>query len=100
VLRRTHPITITKETKGKKEELNLVVWGRFAHLESGIGKGRLTKQVNSMYKLTNFHESVLTGLILSDSWLILSSNTKEDKTKLNARLGFKQSLAALKIFYI
>ena len=53
-----------------------------------MGSGRLTKVERSMIKLAPFQRSVILGLLLSDGWLIFSS-----AKNLNARLGFKQSLA-------
>lgn len=63
-----------------------VLWGR--NLGSGVGRGRLTKVERSMIKLAPFQFSVIIGLLLSDGWLTLAS-----EKSLNARLGFKQSLA-------
>lgn len=54
----------------------------------------------NMYKLTNYHQSVLIGIILSDAWLILStSKNNAEVSKLNARLGFKQSLDHFYYFF-
>jgi hypothetical protein len=43
---------------------------------SGVGSGRLTKQVQEMYRFTNYQYSVIIGLVLSDAWLILGKGGK------------------------
>lgn len=77
-------------SKGKfhKEDIckDLVLWGN--NLGSTVGTGRLTKVEREMIKLAPLQFGVIIGLLLSDGWLTLSS-----EKSLNARLGFKQSLA-------
>lgn len=73
-------------TKRDKSNLSLVVWG--SNLTSLVVVGRLTKQTSLMMKLPPYRRSMIIGLLLSDGWLTIAS-----KTSLNARLGFKQSLA-------
>jgi hypothetical protein len=53
-----------------------------------LGSGSFTKQIRGMMKLPPYHFSVIMGLLLSDAWVSFASYTT-----LNARLGFKQSLA-------
>ena len=65
--------------------LNLVVWG--TNLSSQAGNGKFTKLVTSLIKLTNYYNSVVIGLLLSDGWLSLPR-----KTSKNVRLGFKQNI--------
>ena len=62
----------------------LIVWG--SYMGSGIYSGRQSNLILNMYKFTNYQRSVLTGILLSDAWLILVKNGK------NPRLGLKQSL--------
>lgn len=47
-------------TNGSKE---LVVWG--SNLNSGVGKGRITKLVGAMFDLAPYQYSVVIGLLLS-----------------------------------
>ena len=67
-------------------ETRIVVWGQ--NLSSSVGLGRFTKQVSNMIQIPAYQQSVITGLMLSDGWLIFGS-----KTSKYARLGFKQSLS-------
>jgi hypothetical protein len=53
---------------------------------SGVGSGRLTREVAEMYMFTNYQFSVVVGILLSDGWVIMC------KGAVNPRLGFKQSL--------
>ena len=62
----------------------LTVWGSF--MGSGVGSGRLTREVAEMYKFTNYQFSVVVGILLSDGWVIMG------KGAVNPRVGFKQSL--------
>lgn len=62
----------------------VTVWG--SSMGSGVGSGRLTKQVLEMYKLSNFQYSIVVGLVLSDGYINLDQKAK------NPRLCFKQSL--------
>ena len=62
----------------------LIVWGSF--MGSGVGSGRLTREVAEMYMFTNYQFSVVVGILLSDGWVIMC------KGAVNPRLGFKQSL--------
>ena len=59
---------------------------------SGIGHGRLTRQVLEMYKFSNLQYSLVVGLLLSDGYI-----NKGKKAK-NPRLYLKQSLD--KFFYL
>lgn len=67
-------------------ETRIVIWGQ--NISSSVGLGRFTKQVSNMIRIPDFQQSVITGLLLSDGWLIFGN-----KTSKSARLGFKQSLA-------
>lgn len=73
-------------TKRVNNNLNLVVWG--TNLTYTVGIVRFTKQVSLLIKLPSYQRSVIIGLLLSDGWTTIAS-----KTSINARLGFKQSLA-------
>jgi len=73
-------------------ETRIVVWGQ--NLSSSVGLGRFTKQVSNMIQIPAYQQSVITGLMLSDGWLIFGS-----KTSKSARLGFKQSLSHLDYFW-
>nr|YP_009663723.1 hypothetical protein [Dactylella tenuis]QCW06860.1 hypothetical protein [Dactylella tenuis] len=61
---------------------DIVLWGSNLGLTLG---GRLTRIQASMTKIPPYVQSVIIGLILSDGWMQLPSDSK------NARLGFKQS---------
>lgn len=61
---------------------NLVIWGSNLALTLG---GRLSKTQSNITKIPPFIRSVIVGLILSDGWMQLPSDSK------NARLCFKQS---------
>ncbi len=63
-------------------------------MESGIGYGRISTLIQSMFLFTNFQLSVLVGLLLSDGWFNISS----PKNK-NARLGFSQSFDKFEYFW-
>lgn len=78
----------TKNFLKDRENTNteLVIWG--SNLQSTIGEGRFTKVVRDMIRLPALQFSILVGLLLSDGWLSIATSTS-----LNARLGFKQSLA-------
>jgi len=76
----------SSNSKALPAETRIVVWGQI--LSSSVGLGRYTKQVSNMIRIPAYQQSVITGLILSDGWLIFSS-----KTSKSARLGFKQSLS-------
>jgi len=62
---------------------SLVVWGSNLGLTLG---GRLTRIQANMIKIPPYVQSVMVGLILSDAWMQLPSDSK------NARLCFKQSM--------
>jgi hypothetical protein len=70
----------------ESQSKDLVVWG--TNLGFRLGSGRFTKQIRDMIKLPPFQYSVIIGLLLSDAWVSFASSNN-----LNARLGFKQSLA-------
>jgi len=57
-------------------------------LPSGVGLGRIARQISDLITLPPFQKSVLVGLILSDGWLIRASSTSK-----NALFGFSQSIA-------
>jgi len=78
--------TLIPSSKALPAETRIVVWGKI--LFSSVGLGRYTKQVSNMIRIPAYQQSVITGLILSDGWLIFAS-----KTSKSARLGFKQSLS-------
>lgn len=78
--------TLIPSSKALPAETRIVVWGK--NLSSSVGLGRYTKQVSNMIRIPAYQQSVITGLILSDGWLIFAS-----KTSKSARLGFKQSLS-------
>lgn len=63
----------------------IVIWG--TNLNSAVGLGKFSNIISKTIQLTNFHFSVVIGLILSDGWLSFAS-----KLNKNARLGLKQSL--------
>lgn len=69
-----------------------------------VGSPKITQRVRNMMELSPYQYSVVIGLILSDGWLILSSTKNPDKSRLNARLGLKQSLQRFSylwsVFYI
>ena len=50
-----------------------------------------------MYELPYYQSSVLVGILLSDGWSVFSQGV--DNSKLNARIGFKQSFDKLKYFF-
>ena len=55
-----------------------------------------------MYELPSYQSSVLVGILLSDGWSIYSYSTRKggvDNSRLNARIGFKQSLDKFEYFY-
>lgn len=62
---------------------NLVIWGSNLGLTLG---SRLTRVQSNMTKIPLHIKSVMVGLILSDGWMQLPSDSK------NARLCFKQSI--------
>lgn len=66
----------------KVNSSNLVVWGSNLGLTLG---GRLTRVQANMTKIPPHIQSVMVGLILSDGWMQLPSDSK------NARLCFKQA---------
>jgi len=91
-----HTLTTVQQTNNS----SVVVWG--TNLESGVGKGKITNVVRKMYDLPRYQSSVILGLLLSDGWTIYSSSTRKsgvDESKLNARLGFKQSLDKFYYFF-
>ena len=71
---------------------SLVVWGSI--ISSGVGQGKNSKIVQSMYSLTNYQQSVLIGLMLSDAWFNKASNKS-----VNLRFGFSQSLDKFEYFF-
>ena len=74
---------------------DLVVWGSNLGLTLG---GRLTRVQANMIKIPFYVQGVMVGLILSDGWMQLPSDSN------NARLCFKQSteksLYVLSVFFI
>lgn len=56
----------------KFKNTSLVVWGSI--ISSGVEQGKNSKIVQSMYSLTNYQQSVLIGLMLSDAWFNKASN--------------------------
>ena len=78
--------TLIPSSKTLPAETRIVVWGK--NLSSSVGLGRHTKQVSNMIRIPAYQQSVITGLILSDGWLVFAS-----KSSKSARLGFKQTLS-------
>lgn len=79
---------------------NMIIWG--SNLESGVGKGRINNIVRNMYGLPYFQRSVITGLLLSDGWSVYSSSSRKNgvvESKLNARIGFRQSYEKFNYFF-
>jgi hypothetical protein len=72
---------------------SLIVWGDI--MGSGVGFGRISFIIQSMYSFTYFQHSVLIGCLLSDAWLSFSNSNSK-----NARLGFTQSLAHFNYFWL
>lgn len=70
------------------ENTKIVVWG--TNLSSNVGYPKFTKNVSIMVVLPPKIEEILTGLLLSDAWILFP--TKSSK---NACIGFAQSLAHL-----
>jgi len=79
----------------KFNNTSLVVWGSI--ISSGVGQGKNSKIVQSMYSLTNYQQSVLIGLMLSDAWFNKASNRRES---VNLRFGFSQSLDKFEYFFL
>ncbi len=55
-----------------------------------------------MYGLPYYQASVIVGLLLSDGWSIYSTSTRKsgvDESKLNARIGLKQSYDKFHYFF-
>jgi hypothetical protein len=55
-----------------------------------------------MYGLPYYQASVIVGLLLSDGWSTYSTSTRKsgvDESKLNARIGFRQSYDKLHYFF-
>ena len=75
-----------KNNKILSNSTDLVVWG--TNLVSLVGSGKPSVLEREMVKLPPFQYSIIVGLLLSDGWLTIASSTS-----INARLGFKQSLA-------
>jgi LAGLIDADG DNA endonuclease family len=64
---------------------------------SGLGFGRLTRQLAEMYEFNNYQYFVAIGVLLSDGWISIY----KAKTGITARLGFKQSLSKFSyLFYV
>jgi LAGLIDADG DNA endonuclease family len=72
--------------KLQPKENKVVLWG--TNLSSTVGRPPYSENVSHIVRIPAFHQSVITGLILSDGWLSFASKKNQ-----NARLGFKQSLA-------
>ncbi len=74
------------------------------NLSTTVGLPKMTQRVRNMMELSPYQSSVVIGLLLSDGWLSLSTTKNPDKSRLNARLGFKQSLQRFSylwsVFYI
>lgn len=77
----------------------IVIWG--SNLESGLGVGRITKQIAAMYALPPLQYSVIVGLLLSDAWLHKDTPAKNViKPRGNStRLGFSQSYDKFEYFF-
>jgi hypothetical protein len=69
-----------------------------------VGLPKITQRVRNMMELSPYQYSVVIGLLLSDGWLSLSTTKNPNKSRVNARLGFKQSLQRFNylwsVFYI
>lgn len=83
---------VNKNPLFKNNTKDIIVWG--TNLTSSIGKPQFTKIISKTIELPHFQFSVLIGLILSDGWVIFSSNLSK-----NARFGFKQSLSKFKYLW-
>jgi hypothetical protein len=77
----------------------IVIWG--SNLESGLGVGRITKNIAAMYGLPSLQYSVIVGLLLSDAWLHKNTPAKNViKPRGNStRLGFLQSYDKFEYFF-
>jgi LAGLIDADG DNA endonuclease family len=82
----SHNLAINKVVESNLSGGALTTWGE------GKKRFKSTSAINlqsgnspSLTPLSNFEQSVVLGLLLSDGWLSFSSRSK------NARLGFKQS---------
>lgn len=82
---------VSSEVSLIKDTKEVIVWG--SNMSSGIGTGRISRQLAEMYQFTSYQYSVIIGLILSDGWIIFS------KGSTNPRLGFKQSLEKFSYFF-
>lgn len=101
----TQSAVILKKLEGYEEKIHpslaqppvrntkIIVWGSL--MSSGLGIGRITKQLALIFYLTPLQQSVLIGLLLSDGWLIYANRN----TSINPRLGFKQSLNKFSYFF-
>lgn len=83
-----------------KYNFSLIPWG--INLQSGLNSGRLSNKIRNMYELPYYQSSVLIGILISDGWSIYSYSTRKggiDNSKLNARIGFRQSFDKFKYFF-
>lgn len=83
---------INNHVRGKKNyssSTELVIWGK--HLPSLVGIGRHTKQERNMISIPPYQYSVIVGLLLSDGYMGLASDTS-----ISYRLALTQSLAHFK----
>lgn len=86
------PEGLAKIMKLQPSENQIVLWG--TNLSSTVGLPTYSENVRNIVRIPANHQSVITGLILSDGWLSFGS-----KKNTNARLGFKQSLAHFGYFW-